>query len=82
MARAPMAAIVVLSIPGKELSHERGDPRSAASDQEMNMRLHERPSIYGGLRLDDVLPQPVNKMRTILVVYKIADLLIPRTIIW
>jgi hypothetical protein len=59
-----------LSVPAEELSHERGDPRPTASDQEMNMGLHERPSIYGGLRLDDVFPQPVKKARPILIVSK------------
>ena len=34
------------------------------------MRLHERPSVYGGLRLDDIFPQPLKKMRPISVVFK------------
>ena len=70
MARPPMTAIIVLSVPGGEFSHERGDPWPTASDQEMDMSLHERPSIYGGLRFDDVFPQPVKKTRPILVVSK------------
>ena len=65
-----MTAIVILSVPAEELLHERGDPRPTASDQDMNMGLHERPSIYGGLRFDDVFPQPVKKARPILIVSK------------
>ena len=65
-----MTAIVVLSIPGQELSHERGDSCSAASDQEMDMRFHKRPSLYRRLRLDDVFPQVLKKTRPILVVFK------------
>jgi hypothetical protein len=70
MARPPMMAIIVLSVPGEELSHERGDPWPTASNQEMNMGLHERPSIYGGLRFGDVFPQPVKKTRPIFAVFK------------
>jgi hypothetical protein len=70
MARPPMTAIIVLSVPGEELSHELGDPWPTASDQEMNMSLHEHPSIYGGLRFDNVFPQPVKKARPILIVSK------------
>jgi hypothetical protein len=70
MARPVMTPIVVLSVPGKEFSHERGDPRPTASNQEMNMGLHERPSIYGGLCFDNVFPQPVKKTRPIFTVFK------------
>jgi hypothetical protein len=46
MARSPMTAIVILSIPGEEFSHEGRDPGLTASDQKMKMGLHECPSIY------------------------------------
>jgi hypothetical protein len=68
--RTVMAAIIILSIPSEELSHEPGDPWLATSDQKMGVRPHERPRIYGGLRFHDVLPQPAKKTNPILVVFK------------
>jgi hypothetical protein len=65
-----MPPVVVLGVPGKELSHEDGDTLLAASHQEVNMGFHEHPRIEGRLRLKDILPQAGKKARPILVVVK------------
>jgi hypothetical protein len=59
-----------MRVPGKELSHEGGDPLLAAPHQKMDVRFHEHPGIKGGLRLHDVLAQAGEKLRPFLVVAK------------
>ena len=68
MARTVVTVIVVLGVPGKEFSHEGGNPLSAASDQEMDVILHEYPGVDRRSGLNDVLAHPVNKAIPILVV--------------
>jgi hypothetical protein len=45
MSCAIVSAVEVLSVPGKELSHYGGDPVFSALEKDMDMVVHEHPSM-------------------------------------
>ena len=63
-----MAAVVVLGIPRKELSHDGGDAVLAAFKKNMNMVVHEDPGIDRTFSLDYILSKSFQKPQLVLIV--------------
>ena len=54
VAGAPVAAVVVLGIPGEELPHDSRYALFAAFEEDMDMVVHEDPRIDHALSFSDV----------------------------
>jgi hypothetical protein len=70
MARASMTPIKILSIPGEELTHDRGNPLPSALEEKMNVIIHQHPGKDGAFPLDDLLAQPLQEQSPIPVVFE------------
>lgn len=57
MPTSMMAAIIILSIPRQEFSHDRGNALFAALKQDVQMIAHEDPGVDRALALSDILCQ-------------------------
>lgn len=63
-----MAAIKVLGIPSKKLSHDGGDALSPASKEQMNVVVHKNPCINSAAAIYNALAQALNEAVLVLVV--------------
>ena len=63
-----MTAIIVLSVPGEELSHDGRDAVLAAPEEDMDVIVHEDPGKDGTAAFGDVLSEPFEESRLVLVV--------------
>ncbi len=68
MARTLMAAIVVLSVPRKELAHDGGDAAAAAFKQQVDVIVHENPGINAAFSFSDIFTQSLQEASLILLV--------------
>jgi hypothetical protein len=74
MSAALMAAVVVLSIPREELSHNSGDAVIAALEKNMNVVVHEDPGVHRTFTLDYILSESLQKARLVLIVVEYVGL--------
>lgn len=65
-----MPSVVVLGVPGEELSHDGGRMPSLPLLKSMDVIVHEDPGIDGTLSIGDVLPQAFQETGHILIVSK------------
>jgi len=61
MACATVATVVVLSVPGKEPSHDCRDTLLTAFKEDMSVGVHERPCLDGSARLNDLLTEALQE---------------------
>ena len=68
MARAPVSAVEVLSVPREEFPHDDGDPLPTAAKQQVNVVVHKHPCIYGAIGFKDILAEPFQECGFVLLV--------------
>src|SRR4030042_740210 len=70
MPGAAIAAIEVLSVPGKKFSHDSGDTLLAAFEEEVDVTSHKYPGVDGAFPLDQLLAEPLKEQGLILVIFE------------
>jgi len=70
MPGAAMAAIEVLSVPGKKFSHDGGDTPLTALEEDVDVTVHKYPGVDGAFPVDDVLAEPLKEQGLVLVIFE------------
>ena len=68
MACATVATVVVLSVPGKDPSHDCRDTLLTALKEDMSVGIQEHPCIDGSARLGDLLTEALQELGFVLIV--------------